>query len=506
MSEKTKETLFNELRPIEAFNEVGDEDLKAVVEALFDAGGYETLAALQAAPPSKDDLREMEIKKIFLRNAVIAAFSAPVFTSPAPPTATTDDPNDLDALFDGEVKEITWAKIKLLAPAAIDKLVADFFADPKDKRRAGYRFMVAVRQGSGRGPVAKLKGKPSQEGTAKMINALAIDRARFDGNIFVAGPNEMYLSCSIEDMDKSIAKRDVLDPEGSFLQEGTGVSWMGVRLYSDDWSDFVLAEEVQVFLAYAQKIKELTREVAMRISDSIRGREANVTIEDVRWHLQRAYRDIYVVGVEDLPELEGEYRPNFSQSTSTDEVGEAVDTSELQRMLDEIMQNLPIGQWQHAVDFMGEQWEIYMWSVAPRNYRMKFSRTGMRDQPIEILLKVEYLDRYFDREPEWYITTTEFINALYSTLKPIWSEAVSQAPVGLPSPTLIRDELCRLFNDDELRTLCVDLGVDYESLPGDGKASKARELVAYMQRQERTSELVNTVKRQRSHAKWEMHL
>jgi hypothetical protein len=49
----------------------------------------------------------------------------------------------------------------------------------------------------------------------------------------------------------------------------------------------------------------------------------------------------------------------------------------------------------------------------------------------------------------------------------------------------IRDK----FNDSELRDLCFELHIDYESLPGEGKAAKARELVSFCERRDRLSEL-----------------
>jgi hypothetical protein len=53
----------------------------------------------------------------------------------------------------------------------------------------------------------------------------------------------------------------------------------------------------------------------------------------------------------------------------------------------------------------------------------------------------------------------------------------------------LRDFIVAHFNDNEVRDLCFDLGIDYESLPGEGKAAKARELVAYCQRRNRLAEL-----------------
>ncbi len=45
------------------------------------------------------------------------------------------------------------------------------------------------------------------------------------------------------------------------------------------------------------------------------------------------------------------------------------------------------------------------------------------------------------------------------------------------------------FNDGELRDLCFELHIDYESLPGEGKAAKARELVSFCERRDRLPEL-----------------
>jgi len=54
--------------------------------------------------------------------------------------------------------------------------------------------------------------------------------------------------------------------------------------------------------------------------------------------------------------------------------------------------------------------------------------------------------------------------------------------------TMIR----QTFDDQELRDLCFELGIDYENLPGEGKASKARELVSYCERHGRLDELEAT--------------
>ena len=57
----------------------------------------------------------------------------------------------------------------------------------------------------------------------------------------------------------------------------------------------------------------------------------------------------------------------------------------------------------------------------------------------------------------------------------------------------LRQNIIDRFSDEELRDLCVDLGIDYESLPAQGKAGKARELVAYCERRGRIPELKRRV-------------
>jgi hypothetical protein len=69
-------------------------------------------------------------------------------------------------------------------------------------------------------------------------------------------------------------------------------------------------------------------------------------------------------------------------------------------------------------------------------------------------------------------------------------------PDGLDRVEL-RQSLTEQFDDGELRTLCFDLRVDYVSLPREGKADKARELVAYCDRHGRIVELEDKLRQLR---------
>lgn len=67
-------------------------------------------------------------------------------------------------------------------------------------------------------------------------------------------------------------------------------------------------------------------------------------------------------------------------------------------------------------------------------------------------------------------------------------------------PRDLHDALQRYFSTGELRTLCFDLGIEYEDLEGSTKSGKALALVKYAQRWDRYDDLVAAVQRERPHA------
>ncbi len=68
--------------------------------------------------------------------------------------------------------------------------------------------------------------------------------------------------------------------------------------------------------------------------------------------------------------------------------------------------------------------------------------------------------------------------------------------------TRLRRILVNHFDEGELATLCFDLGLDYEVLPGQGKANKARDLVMYLEHRGRIPELVERVRQSRPNVAW----
>lgn len=67
----------------------------------------------------------------------------------------------------------------------------------------------------------------------------------------------------------------------------------------------------------------------------------------------------------------------------------------------------------------------------------------------------------------------------------------------------LRQQLVDSLSEEELKTVSFDLGVDYESLPAQGKASKARELVAHCERSGKIPELVAQCRKLRPNVSWE---
>jgi len=62
--------------------------------------------------------------------------------------------------------------------------------------------------------------------------------------------------------------------------------------------------------------------------------------------------------------------------------------------------------------------------------------------------------------------------------------------------------LDRAFDLEELRTLCFELNVDYDSLRGEGKSARIRELLLALGRSGRLSQLITQAQTERPHLDW----
>lgn len=66
----------------------------------------------------------------------------------------------------------------------------------------------------------------------------------------------------------------------------------------------------------------------------------------------------------------------------------------------------------------------------------------------------------------------------------------------------LRENITASFDDEELRTLCFDLGLQYDNLRGEGKAAKVRELITRLERTKHMDELLALVQSRRPEIPW----
>ena len=66
-----------------------------------------------------------------------------------------------------------------------------------------------------------------------------------------------------------------------------------------------------------------------------------------------------------------------------------------------------------------------------------------------------------------------------------------------------RQQISNSFDIEELKTLCFDLELDYDTISGENKDAKIRELIKLMQRKDRMPQLVLQLKKSRPNKNWE---
>jgi DNA-binding NarL/FixJ family response regulator len=136
-----------------------------------------------------------------------------------------------------------------------------------------------------------------------------------------------------------------------------------------------------------------------------------------------------------------------------------------------------------------------------------------RECPMTCIIGVTVYDHLVqlakDAGAKWVVTKDigkdellRLIRAAYATSL---REAETTSEVGNPPYELakLRQNLVDFFSEDELHTLCFDVGIDYEALPATGKNGKARELVAYLERRGLISKFTAICRNWRPNVSWE---
>jgi len=123
-----------------------------------------------------------------------------------------------------------------------------------------------------------------------------------------------------------------------------------------------------------------------------------------------------------------------------------------------------------------------------------------------------YVPVYVDLHDPHYHTVAGFVNTIATRLDRSIGGALGVQAVGTLSEedtprqnylVKLRQILDRCFDEGELRTLCFDLAVDYDDLPGEGRRNKARELVIYLERRGRIPKLARIGARRRPNESWQ---
>ncbi len=99
----------------------------------------------------------------------------------------------------------------------------------------------------------------------------------------------------------------------------------------------------------------------------------------------------------------------------------------------------------------------------------------------------------------WNIVKNEWPSRRLELMPP---ETVLEKEVPHEQLVKLRQVVTDRFDDEELRTLCFDLDVDFDDLRGEGKMAKVRELITKLERRHRIADLVKVGKQIRSDIPW----
>jgi hypothetical protein len=107
------------------------------------------------------------------------------------------------------------------------------------------------------------------------------------------------------------------------------------------------------------------------------------------------------------------------------------------------------------------------------------------------------------------IVASKFFNAvikqhfIYSEIPPAVADDSQDSEENELDLGELRKLIAHHFDEDELHTLCFDMGIKFDSLRGETLDGKARELVAYCNRTLHLSELLQACREARPKANWD---
>lgn len=94
----------------------------------------------------------------------------------------------------------------------------------------------------------------------------------------------------------------------------------------------------------------------------------------------------------------------------------------------------------------------------------------------------------------------QFLAVLGALSEPVITDVMA---ISREARSRLRENLVDFFSLEELKTLCRDMQIDFDSLGGEGKAGKVRELIAFLERRGHLSELIAEARCQRPAVNWD---
>lgn len=158
-------------------------------------------------------------------------------------------------------------------------------------------------------------------------------------------------------------------------------------------------------------------------------------------------------------------------------------------------------------------WIVLAWSASsmrpwsdPRKGGGRYSASLEVYEEAENRIRVDFLDGYHPEDPQQdYLQIgepfEEFTTMLIEEMKDIVEDLNIASGQNALSNKLL-DILIDFYSEDELRTLCFRLEVDYESLPAVAKEGKARELILYLKRRKQIEKIIEIGKKDRQDIDW----
>lgn len=132
------------------------------------------------------------------------------------------------------------------------------------------------------------------------------------------------------------------------------------------------------------------------------------------------------------------------------------------------------------------------------------------------LSSYEYIPVFVDTQKIMPRTDQTFLGSLVESATKAISKAknIENQFIDIIEDGVVRDllkefliklhELLDLhFSEEDIRTMCFYLGVDYDNLPAQGKANKARELILHFQRLDRIQNIIKLGQEMRPSIDWE---